>query len=145
VGFSRLGSNSIAYEALPYAWGDPEVTTTIHVNGQSLRVTIGLEAFLLRCRATYRPLTPIRIDAICMYLDQPRMRVEPLFSEGFRFCAFSVSSLESPKWLTTLPLLLPFIHISLFGLLRAGSGSSIIRSPVVILSRSPDETWGNAV
>jgi Heterokaryon incompatibility protein (HET) len=138
VGFSRLGSNSIAYEALPYAWGDPEVTTTIHVNGQSLRVTIGLEAFLLRRQATHRPLMPIRIDAICVYLDRPRMRVVPLFSEGLGFR-------EPEMALTTLPLLLPFIHISLFGLLRAGSGSSTIRSPVVILSRSPDETWGNVV
>ena len=38
--------------------------------------------------------------------------------------------------LTILRLSAPFAHISLFGLLRAGSGSSTIKSPFVILSRS---------
>jgi hypothetical protein len=65
VSFSGLRPNSAAHEALSYAWGDLEVTTTIYVNGQSLRVTISLEAFLRRRQASWRlseltPFTSIR-------------------------------------------------------------------------------------
>jgi len=46
----------------------------------------------------------------------------------------SARLLEPERALTTLRLSAPFARISLFGLLRAGSGSSTIKSQFVILS-----------
>jgi hypothetical protein len=48
----------------------------------------------------------------------------------------SVRLLEPKRALTTLRLSAPFTRMSLFRLLGAGSGSSTIRSPFVILSHS---------
>jgi hypothetical protein len=48
----------------------------------------------------------------------------------------SVRLLEPERALTTLRLSAPFTRMSLFGPLGAGSGSSTIRSPFVILSHS---------
>jgi hypothetical protein len=68
-------------------------------------------------------------------------RIFALKLREFRFrrrhrTRISVRLLEPERALTTLRLLAPFTCISLFRLLRAGSGSSIIRSPFMILSHS---------
>ena len=55
---------------------------------------------------------------------------------GDHHIRISVRLLELERALITLRLSAPFTRMSLFGLLRAGSGSSTIRSPFVILSHS---------
>jgi hypothetical protein len=69
------------------------------------------------------------MDALCINQDRHRtkycrnLRFEPLFREGVG--SAHLASLGSIH-----------IHMNLFGLLRAGSGSSTIRGPFMILSQS---------
>lgn len=48
----RIGqlTNDIQYEALSYAWGDPEVTVSIQLHSQYHEVTTNLGAALLQLR-----------------------------------------------------------------------------------------------
>ncbi|KAH8645722.1 heterokaryon incompatibility protein-domain-containing protein [Xylariales sp. PMI_506] len=59
------------YEALSYAWGDPEEREPIYINGLELDVTTNLVAALRRLRNRTRPRN-IWVDAIC--INQHDMR-----------------------------------------------------------------------
>jgi hypothetical protein len=59
---------------------------------------------------------------------------------GDRRIRISVRLLEPEGALTTFRLSAPFTRMCLFGLLRAGSGSSTIRSPVRDPEPLPGET-----
>lgn len=64
--FSALGQEApSSYEALSYAWGDPNEITPIVVNGRRFNVTVNLECALRHLR---RPDAerPLWIDAICI-------------------------------------------------------------------------------
>jgi hypothetical protein len=82
------------------------------------------------------------IALICMYPDRHRTkccrnsRCEPQFCEGVGFAHLACRFLEPERALTTLRLSPPFTHMSLFRLLRAGSGPFTIRNPIAILSHS---------
>jgi hypothetical protein len=53
------------YEALSYAWGDPNVTTPILVEGSSFQVTPSLESALTPSRVSSGP--PETLGRYCMY------------------------------------------------------------------------------
>jgi hypothetical protein len=82
------------------------------------------------------------IALICMYPDRHRtkccrnLRCEPQFCEGVGFAHLACRFLEPERALTTLRLSPPFTHMSLFRLLRAGSGPFTIRNPIAIPSHS---------
>ena len=57
------------YEALSYAWGDPDQTLRICVNEKEFHVTINLHAALKRLRDRSLPRI-LWIDAICIYIDR---------------------------------------------------------------------------
>ena len=67
----RLTVHSLAvgrmpsYSALSYVWGDPNITTRIHVNGRTLRVTTNLYAALLQSRNERFEML-WWVDAICI-------------------------------------------------------------------------------
>ena len=117
------------YNALSYCWGEENAERqSITLQGRLFHVRQNLFSALQHVRYTDRQRV-LWIDAICIYQDRHRtkycrnFRFEPLFREGVGSAHLaSLSSIHT--------------HMSLFGLLRAGSGSSTIRSPFMILSRS---------
>ncbi|XPS72106.1 hypothetical protein M3J07_004264 [Ascochyta lentis] len=61
-------SDSPAYRALSYVWGDPRITSTISVNGADFEVTTNLASALRHLRKE-RAVTVLWVDAIC--INQP--------------------------------------------------------------------------
>ena len=59
-------SADIVYDALSYAWGDPNIKAVVHVNGLPVAVTKNLYDALLQFRASATFSAPIWIDAICI-------------------------------------------------------------------------------
>jgi hypothetical protein len=55
----------LAYTALSYAWGDPNVTAPILVNGVECQITTNLESALRHIRDDINHLV-IWVDAICI-------------------------------------------------------------------------------
>lgn len=53
------------YEAISYAWGDPENTMPIFCNGRELGVTVNLIDAFVRVRHPDRPRT-LWADAVCI-------------------------------------------------------------------------------
>jgi hypothetical protein len=60
--------DKVQYIALSYAWGDPNVTLPITVNGKIMQITKSLEAGLrhLRGKGLYGPQSLFWIDAVCI-------------------------------------------------------------------------------
>ena len=56
--------NPGSYTALSYCWGDPDITVEVLVNGQSINVTVNLEAALRRLRAM--GISRVWVDALCI-------------------------------------------------------------------------------
>jgi hypothetical protein len=89
--------DDIQYTALSYAWGDPNVTRPITLNGHSFDVTTNLKSALLQLRHRTQ-LRSLWIDAICIYPDRHRtkccrnLRFEPQFCEGFGFASHCLDS-----------------------------------------------------
>ena len=61
------------YEALSYAWGDPEPSQHIICDGKKLAVTRNLYSALFRLRQSHA-LQPLWIDAICIDQDNTKER-----------------------------------------------------------------------
>ena len=86
------------YEALSYAWGDPNVRKLILLDREPFPVTLNLEAALRALRLSGQVANHL-IDALCLYLDRYRTKYRgnlvlgPLFSEGFCFSSRQVSLL----------------------------------------------------
>lgn len=59
-----LGKNT-AYEALSYAWDDPQVRIPIHLQGQKIQVTTNLHSALLELRRRLKPRV-LWVDALCI-------------------------------------------------------------------------------
>lgn len=57
------------YTALSYTWGDPKVRTPILIDGQSVRVTMNLEAALQHLRKGISEPLVLWVDAICINQD----------------------------------------------------------------------------
>jgi hypothetical protein len=55
-----------AYDALSYAWGDPQITLPIAIDGLPFQVTVNLESALRHLRLPAEPRV-IWIDAICIH------------------------------------------------------------------------------
>jgi hypothetical protein len=133
--------NSLSYEAISYCWGSPNLRALATCEDKLLEITPSLRDALVRMRLPDK-LRLLWADAVCIHQDRCRtkccrnLRFEPLFCEGVSFGHLACRLLEPERALTTLCPSPPFTHISLFRLLRAGSGSSAIRSPFMILSHS---------
>jgi hypothetical protein len=61
-----LLDGDVAYDALSYAWGDPNITLPIAIDGLPFRVTVNLESALRHLRLPAEPRV-IWIDAICIH------------------------------------------------------------------------------
>lgn len=61
-----LLDGDIAYDALSYAWGDPNITLPIAIDGLLFQVTVNLESALRHLRLPAEPRV-IWIDAICIH------------------------------------------------------------------------------
>lgn len=61
-----LLDGNVAYDALSYAWGDPNITLPITIDGLPFQVTVNLESGLRHLRLPTEPRT-IWIDAICIH------------------------------------------------------------------------------
>lgn len=130
------------YEAISYCWGTSPPSIPITCNGSRLEITESLHSALRRLRYEHG-CRILWADQICIYLDRSRikyrrnLRFEPLFSKGFGFAhsAFRLSGARKGSNYFASPTSV-HIHMSLFGLLRAGSGSSTTRSPFVIQTHS---------
>jgi hypothetical protein len=84
------------YNALSYCWGDASIQVAIKLQNYGsaltsrLFVTSNLYSALRRIRSKIEYI-PLRIDAVCIYLDRHQMeycamlRLRPLLSEGFPF------------------------------------------------------------
>jgi hypothetical protein len=139
---------NLDYVALSYTWQDPtvglsqatETKCSILIDGHPLPILSNLAVALVELRA--RSTGPVWVDAICMYPDRHRtkccrnLRCEPLFCEEVGFTRLTCRFLEPERALITLRLSPLFTHMSLFRLLRAGSGWFTTRSPIAILSHS---------
>ena len=65
LSLQKLGTRTHLYEALSYAWGNPNVTLPICVDGDEFHVTVNLHAALLRLRdCSFERI--IWVDAICI-------------------------------------------------------------------------------
>ncbi|KAK4446584.1 heterokaryon incompatibility protein-domain-containing protein [Podospora aff. communis PSN243] len=56
------------YDALSYAWGDPNITAPILLNGQEKQVTVNLQSALRHLRHESEPVT-LWADAVCINQD----------------------------------------------------------------------------
>jgi hypothetical protein len=60
------------YEALSYAWGNPDEKLPIFINKRSLKVPMNLYAALLRLR-NHSMERILWVDALCIYSHQPKL------------------------------------------------------------------------
>ena len=83
--------NKPDYEALSYCWGEPILTETIHVNGQSFQVTKSLAGALYALQLQHKART-IWADAICMNQNDTAEKNSqvPLMRRIYESCSTTV-------------------------------------------------------